>query len=625
MSVDILRTEANERVDITDFEFISESVQAHERQLVDSFFCDPARTRKWVLSGFAMSNPAGSQLQVTKGKAIMATRIESSIEYGVLTTEGDATLTIDLNSYSPGDYGIYVRFERIAGDSQSRIFWNPTGSGSEYAQAVNTRYTAAWSLRVESSNPGADWMKIGEVAQATMTITDLREFYFEGATADTYESGWSTDGGGGANDRDSDRATYGCTDLQMALAAMRQCIEDVKGRGLRRWWDPAIGGLSVGFDTDPSENTVAIGDANWKLDWPLGNPRLHFDTDDYVAFIRGSDIWSWTLAGTGIFSIDADAIFPDDAGFSLGKGGSPFDGIYSNVLTLSTGSNQGVGSDLEPALDENFHLGNNRAWKSLKLASDDGEGCVNTFKPTDDDSVDLGGSNRRWQDLYLSGGLYLASGMGIFVGGTQEFSLSSTNLDPFADLGMSLGSASKRYSTVHAQQLIGDYDGGSSPFSPALKVTGTNPFILIADDDTGINDDHRHWSIHSTQGAGDIASLFFRLQNTAGTTDYEWLQVDSESGDTTVASHIYLKATEEIILQGTAGTRNSVTVAANGGTGPASSSYLGLTSDWVLGAAGTAFTIKGVSGTGGATSTGFLKIWAGGTARYIPFFDANTG
>src|SRR4030042_152516 len=226
MAVDILRTESNERVDLGDFGFVSEAIQAHERQMVDHLLCDPGRVRQWILSGFVMDNPAGKQLRVTKGKAILARRVSGAVQYGVLTTEGDATLTVDLNSYSAGDYGIFIRFDQVAGENQSRTFWDPSGAGSEYSQAVNTRYTAAWSLRIEASNPGSDWLKIGEVDQASMSITDEREFYFEGAMADSYESGWSGEGGGGATDRNSDRATYGVVDLQMFPAAMRQGIPD---------------------------------------------------------------------------------------------------------------------------------------------------------------------------------------------------------------------------------------------------------------------------------------------------------------------------------------------------------------------------------------------------------------
>jgi hypothetical protein len=44
-----------------------------------------------------------------------------------------------------------------------------------------------------------------------------------------------------------------------------------KGRGLRRWWERDIGGLNVGFDADPVEDRVAVGDAEYHL--------LHDGTD----------------------------------------------------------------------------------------------------------------------------------------------------------------------------------------------------------------------------------------------------------------------------------------------------------------------------------------------------------
>lgn len=381
MSMDILRVESNERVDIADFEFISESVQAHERQMIDNFMCDPARARKWVLSGFAMTNPAAKQLQVDKGKAILGSRIGGSVKYGVLTTEGDASLTVDLNSYSAGTYGIYVRFERIEGESQSRIFWNPSGAGSEYAQATNTRWTAAWALRVEATNPGDEWLKIGDVDQATMAITDMREFYFEGAVDASYESGWSSDGGGAANDRNADRATYGCTDLQMMLAALRQSITDIRGRGLREWYDQGVGGLNVGFDTDPEEDSLKIGDVNFEIALSAGNPVINFDTNDYIAFNRATNQMGFTASGS-TFVFQSGALFPAiDDSVNLGDGTHYFGIGYITALYLGTAASEGVAVDLLPASG----------------------------------ALDLGGTGREWVDLHLSGNAVV--GEDVFVAG----------------------------------------------------------------------------------------------------------------------------------------------------------------------------------------------------------------
>jgi hypothetical protein len=306
-----LRVEPNERIDIQDFQYLlNEGIHDNTEQLLEHLACSTTRTKKWILNGFTMSNPSAKQLQVTKGKAILAERRDGAVRYGMLVTEGDATKTIDLNTYSAGDYGIYIRFEPVAGDTASRIFWNPAGDGSEYASSIQTRYLANWSLRVEAASPGAEWLRIGEVAQATMDITDEREFYFEGSLPDDYESGWSADGGGVANDRNADRATYGVTDFQMAFAATRQCLEDIKGRGLRKWYERDIGGMNIGFDANPVEGKLAIGDAYFNFELNSAKPRFNLDDSDYLEYDRSTNTLKFTFIGIDAFAFSADTFAP---------------------------------------------------------------------------------------------------------------------------------------------------------------------------------------------------------------------------------------------------------------------------------------------------------------------------
>jgi hypothetical protein len=327
MTIDLLRVESNERVDLTDFEFLSDSIQDQEQQFIDNFLCDPAKTRKWILSGFNPDNPAGTQVRVQRGRAILATRIGGSTQYGILTTEGDAEQIIDTSGYGAGLYGIYIRFERIASEAQSRIFWNPAGDGSEYAQTINTRWTAGWSMRIESSSPGNDWLLVGQVSCPSTSVSDQREMYFEGPSP-SYESGWSTDGGGVANDRDSARKTNGVRDLQTFTGAMRQCIEDIKGRGLRRWWERDIGGLNVGFDANPTEDRVAVGDANFNLILTGGDPYLNWDANDTLYYDRTANVLKLALIGADAYEWDQFAFYPSSASIDLGKAGNRFDTLF---------------------------------------------------------------------------------------------------------------------------------------------------------------------------------------------------------------------------------------------------------------------------------------------------------
>ena len=102
MGTDRLRVAANERVDIDDFRFLSESVKADFRQTGHKFFIEESVIKAedrtgYILSGFAISNPTVKQLQVTKGKAILSQRLEGGVVQGIVTTEGDATKILDLN------------------------------------------------------------------------------------------------------------------------------------------------------------------------------------------------------------------------------------------------------------------------------------------------------------------------------------------------------------------------------------------------------------------------------------------------------------------------------------------------------------------------------------------------
>jgi len=404
MSVDILRVENNERVDIDDFQFISESILDQERQIVDNLVCDPGRTRKWVLSGFAMSNPAASQLKVTRGKAILGQRISGVVEYGILTTEGDADQTVDLNGWAAGTYGIYIRFERIESESDSRTFWN-SGGGSEYSQTINTRYTAGWSVKVESSSPGDEWLKIGEVAQATMTITDQRNFFFEGDASDSYASGWSSDGSGSANDRNSDRAAYGVTDLQMFSSAMRQCITDIKGRGLREWYERDIGGMNIGFDADPVEDRLAVGDADFHMLYDTADSIISFDTNDDLRYSRAGNQWQFLVAGSVEFSL-SHYTFTSFSEQDLGSSSRLWGELYINKINLEDTAENGFSNNVVPTM-AGFGLGNaTYFWgvgyiNTIYPSSTAGKGCGGSWNPTvTDQSYDLGSSTYRWGSIY---------------------------------------------------------------------------------------------------------------------------------------------------------------------------------------------------------------------------------
>lgn len=303
--VDTLRVESNERIDLTDFDDLIHGLRVDgQRELPDNFLTSPdsAVSRSWVIDGFEIDNPAASQVRVTLGRAILPYRVAGEIKYGMLAVDGDAEKIIDIAAYAAGTYGIYLRFNFADGTEQSRVFWDASAT-AEFAQTIETRRIATWEMRIESGAPGADWFQIGEVDQATMTITDQRLLYFEGNPdgVTAYESGWSSDGGtgGAATDRNADRGIYGVKDLQRFTAAMRQCLEDIKGRGLRRWWERDIGGMNIGFDADPVAGHLAIGSDEYYLADVGGFPTMMFvDADDDVLYYdTAADVLTVEIAG----------------------------------------------------------------------------------------------------------------------------------------------------------------------------------------------------------------------------------------------------------------------------------------------------------------------------------------
>jgi len=314
MTVDLLRVEANERVDLLDFQQLANTTMEDALRVQgNSFLTNPlSSARSWILDGFAITgNPLNKQLTVTKGRAVLARRVGGTVKFGIITTEGDASKIIDMAAMAVATYNVYIRFEYVDGDNSSRIFWNAAGTGSEFAQTMSTKLKASWSLRVETGSPGAEWLQIGTANNAILglTLVDQRPFYFEGVPSTTYSSGWSSDGGGTANDRNANRATYGVKDLQTFTAATRQCLEDIKGRGLRRWWDRDIGGMNIGFDAAPVEDRLAIGDADMYLQWDSTYPELRMGAGgDSLVYDRSGNHWQFKIANVEEMRLGNDGL-----------------------------------------------------------------------------------------------------------------------------------------------------------------------------------------------------------------------------------------------------------------------------------------------------------------------------
>lgn len=491
---DLLRTEANERVDLGDWQYATVgALDRVGRHTVEQMLTNPVgATRSWILEGFRMSNPAAQQIQVDRGVAILAYREGGVTNFGAVTAEGDVNKIVDIASFANATYGIFIRFEYVDGDSQNRIFWNPSGLGSEFAQTIPTRRKANWSVRIELTSPGGEWTKIGEVVKSggPPAITDMRKLYFEGAVNASYQSGWSTDGGGVANDRSADRQLNGTRDFQTFTAAMRQTIEDIKGRGLRRWWDRDIGGMNIGFDANPTEDRLALGDAAMHLQWHSITPYLRFDDlggNSQIVYHRGSDHFEFDINGVAEMFLRTTGVDIAD-GLNVGFLGSPItaDQVKIGDVDFALSFNGGI-----PAMFGNVATNDhlrffrdptvaNRAWqfminntlelaiKSTGIQVFDGAniGVSITDPPVADRLMvgdtsfylDLGTANPIFFFDTTGGNDFISytRSTNIYdfqIGGVSQLQLSAGILRPGANGGGDLGSTSVRWNEVFSQFL----------------------------------------------------------------------------------------------------------------------------------------------------------------------------
>ncbi|MFA4944428.1 MAG: hypothetical protein WC789_06980 [Lentisphaeria bacterium] len=669
-----VRFQSLERADLLDMDALADDLlRTQLGQVVDAPLTNPARQRLWVLSGFAMTNPAAKQLQVARGRGLLGTRVDGVVEYGLITTDGDLTKTVDLNAYAPGTYEVYIRFERVQGGLESRAFWDPSGGGSEYSQAVNSRWTANWSVRVEAGSPGAEWLLIGEVDQATMVITDMRPFFFEGDPSVAYRSGWSVDGGGVFADRSVDRATYGVGDLQMFSAAVRQCLEDIKGRGLRRWWERDIGGMNIGFDAAPVEDELAVGDANFRLSLALAaQPRIYFNATDYLDFTRGDDWYHFVVGGVVELEVETGALGPGTAGKSLGMAGSGlrWGTAFLDDLDLNQVDGHGVIGDLKPATDDTESCGTAaRRWEFLRVSKDiladrdiqagndvialgglfgvtlELTGVVTsnlTSNPTG--TYSLGTDLLRWKELFLTDLLDIEAAATAYsriyggaaaannrfwqwvIGASGELVLqggTDAGAGLFDLLGIDRSGVTAGSAMLYIRGgLTTEVDSGyPATWNPAAQITGVNPILRLEDDDPTIDPECSMWGIWSRKGTGDNSILAIGCGDSTGAMliagrGIEFITRGGGALQHTV-DYITMRATQEVKVEAL------LAISLDPGP-PVDPLDVGLCNDFTLGAAGGGTgTIKFAVAAGANDTTGFLKIYVNGTARYVPFFDVN--
>ena len=274
--MDQLNVAANERIDLSDFQFSSNSVPTGlVNEVTSSFFV--ANGQNWVVSGFAPSiitTPLAVQVgdNANPNVGLLGQRSGATILSDVLCTAGTASQTVALTGFAAGTYGLFIRFARNPGAAAQRVYWDGTNT-REYTQLTNTRNVAQFEVRVESVAPSAEWLQIGTItvtSSTAATVTDTRPFYFEGSASNGYAPTWGT-----AADRNATRIVRPIADLRTMIDALKQAIIDIKGQGLAGWYTSNVQGLNVGSGfsgSNPLSNRLAVGDANLYLArTPLGS------------------------------------------------------------------------------------------------------------------------------------------------------------------------------------------------------------------------------------------------------------------------------------------------------------------------------------------------------------------
>ncbi|MBO77141.1 MAG: hypothetical protein CME17_06870 [Gemmatimonadetes bacterium] len=275
-----LRTESGERIDQPDFEHAAEESQlAGLTQLGETFIVgSDAGQKSYVLSGFEVTSPSASTIQIGAGSGILSWRDQGNVEHGVIFEMADA-VTYGLSgtlSGSGSTFGVYVAFDLQDTQNENRNFWNALAATPvEVTRQIATRRVDSIKVTItaSTSTPGTgEWMHVADlVPHPTMAITDKRVFYFEGAVADSYDP--TADWGGGT-DRNVDRATYGLKGLrQFVRATQSQLFNIISPIGGGWYEDPttlptstetgATQGLSLAYAK--SEALSRLGDAAVRL------------------------------------------------------------------------------------------------------------------------------------------------------------------------------------------------------------------------------------------------------------------------------------------------------------------------------------------------------------------------
>lgn len=280
MTKKYVRTEPGERIDYRD---LQDAIEVSPRDALNQTVAQvlqgtDSTSAGYVLSGFAIgtspatttdyvelagSAPAGDEVRINRGVAILSFRDRGEVFGGCVLSGGPETKTLDISAYTNGAYGVYVRFEFRDSDYQNRLFWNANAATPvEYPRSIPTRRSEDWGIAIEQEIPGDEWIRIGTVTKsggAVTAMTDERDFYFEGRVDLSYDPTNEWDAG---DDRNDDRAQHGLFGLRRLIRAVQTQLAGITGD---KWWDAIATAVTSPFLLRDGSNTIT-GDVLPDLD-----------------------------------------------------------------------------------------------------------------------------------------------------------------------------------------------------------------------------------------------------------------------------------------------------------------------------------------------------------------------
>lgn len=411
----LVKVSPNQRVDISDFDFLSTSMVDEERRFVrDVMTLDDV-----VLGSFDFTILSGTDMQINRGIAFGAG--DGTGVKGQLISEGVASQTVSFSGLATATtYTVWIRFQYGDGEAGNRVFWDPTTT-QEFVANTNTRQVATWSVVIGETSPGVDWLPLwtvvwnGDLAVDTVTDARKRMFAVDGDgdfvngvyqpdAVNNYRSAW-----GSGTDRDDDRSTYGITNLRTFVQAMYKKLEEIQ-----------------------TGNNPNITDKNWWHDPPTS-------LDDVLPL----------TGATGNFSMRGSIFFDSDGAYDIGESLRRVATLNTTLIDMT--ERMAVGGGISPGIDINSGAEisvNSSGYIRVQSGGslDIRAGALGSYQSA---------NNFDWTG---AGDLFFTNG-GINMGFATTFIYNSSvsakvdTMEPDTAAGSFLGQTANRYATVYASNV----------------------------------------------------------------------------------------------------------------------------------------------------------------------------